>query len=431
MPRSPQQVPVALKESKVSDNRSNGSEPTTAVWREQALVEISARRFSADRLKGVDAQTMAKIQSSLKNAHDAAVGSGLTRRQRLASSLRGASVERTWGQLNAADEAMLRAGSDEYVRGQLPRVLGRVRRALPADDARRAAVEEIARQQPNSPDAGSERSVLLNTLSKRLSDGVVDIQDATTILGALGRNQAPCKLEQSERDALNAAFHAANCEARKKQTRVRSFRNMLFGAALVLSIAAILLALVGFADPRLLPICYTPSGQVVCATDMDVVDENGTATGQPAASESTRQQATQDDKARDLANKPDILLVEGVGLIAAAVAAAAALRGLKGTSNPYGVPFALAVLKLPTGALTAVLGLLLMRGQFVPGLSALDSPAQIIAWAIVFGYAQQLFTRFVDQRAQSVLDSAGDLPARREPSERAPAVAAAPAPATA
>jgi hypothetical protein len=37
-----------------------------------------------------------------------------------------------------------------------------------------------------------------------------------------------------------------------------------------------------------------------------------------------------------------------------------------------------------------------MRGAFVPGLSALDTPAQILSWAIVFGYAQQLFTRFVD-----------------------------------
>lgn len=42
-------------------------------------------------------------------------------------------------------------------------------------------------------------------------------------------------------------------------------------------------------------------------------------------------------------------------------------------------PVVLALLKLPTGALTAPLGLLLMRGGFVPGLSALDSPAQIIA----------------------------------------------------
>jgi hypothetical protein len=46
-----------------------------------------------------------------------------------------------------------------------------------------------------------------------------------------------------------------------------------------------------------------------------------------------------------------------------------------------------------------------MRGQFVPGLSALDTSAQILAWALVFGYAQQLFTRFVDQQAHSVLDN--------------------------
>ncbi|MEN8655454.1 hypothetical protein ABCR94_33980 [Streptomyces sp. 21So2-11] len=65
------------------------------------------------------------------------------------------------------------------------------------------------------------------------------------------------------------------------------------------------------------------------------------------------------------------------------------------------------MLKLPTGALTAPLGLLLMRGEFIPGLSALDSSAQIIAWAVIFGYAQPLFTRFVDNQAQAVLNSVG------------------------
>jgi hypothetical protein len=47
---------------------------------------------------------------------------------------------------------------------------------------------------------------------------------------------------------------------------------------------------------------------------------------------------------------------------------------------------------------------LLMRGQFVPGLSALDTSAQIVAWALLFGYAQQLFTRLVDQQGHAVLD---------------------------
>src|SRR5207248_8374031 len=98
-------------------------------------------------------------------------------------------------------------------------------------------------------------------------------------------------------------------------------------------------------------------------------------------------------------------LVELIGLAAAAVAAAAAIRGIRGSSERLGVPIALVLLKLPTGAVTAFLGLLLMRGQFVPGLSALDTSAQILAWALVFGYAQQLFTRLVDQQGQTVLNS--------------------------
>jgi hypothetical protein len=109
--------------------------------------------------------------------------------------------------------------------------------------------------------------------------------------------------------------------------------------------------------------------------------------------------------------------VELLGLTAAAVATAAAIRRLKGSSERYGLPVALAALKLPTGAITAFLGLLLMRGQFVPGLSALDTSAQILAWALVFGYAQQLFTRLVDQQGQAVADNVrhADNP-RRSPS---------------
>ena len=57
-------------------------------------------------------------------------------------------------------------------------------------------------------------------------------------------------------------------------------------------------------------------------------------------------------------------------------------------------------MKIPLGALTAVLGLVLMSGGFVPGLSALDTSAQILAWALVFGFSQQLLTRLVDQRGR-------------------------------
>ena len=96
-----------------------------------------------------------------------------------------------------------------------------------------------------------------------------------------------------------------------------------------------------------------------------------------------------DDAIARTATPWDHLVVELVGLTAAALAATVAIRRLKGSSERYGLPVALAALKLPTGAITAFLGLLLMRRQFVPGLSALDTSAQILAWALVFGYAQQ------------------------------------------
>ena len=106
----------------------------------------------------------------------------------------------------------------------------------------------------------------------------------------------------------------------------------------------------------------------------------------------------------------DILLVEFVGLLAAALAAALAIRHVRGTSDPYSIPLALAFLKLPTGALTALLGLVLIRAGLVPGIDSLDSSAEVIAWALVFGYAQQLFTGVVDRQARSVLEQSDASP---------------------
>jgi hypothetical protein len=63
------------------------------------------------------------------------------------------------------------------------------------------------------------------------------------------------------------------------------------------------------------------------------------------------------------------------------------------------------MLKLPAGALTSVAGLLLVHGQFVPGLSDLDSQGQILAYAVVLGFAQQFATQYVDRKAQSILNS--------------------------
>jgi hypothetical protein len=217
------------------------------------------------------------------------------------------------------------------------------------------------------------------------------------------------RIVEEERGRIATTVRAASSAALREQLRVRSFRNVLVVTTLLMTLLAIGVAVTGFFHPTMIPLCFAPeeSGQavVVCPTaqsaPFSTSQQPGTA-GQPSRGTPLRDI---DDAVRQTATAQDLLVVELIGLTAAAVAAAAAIRGIRGSSERYGLPVALAALKLPTGAITAFLGLLLMRGQFVPGLSALDTSAQILAWALVFGYAQQLFTRLVDQQGQSVLES--------------------------
>ena len=64
---------------------------------------------------------------------------------------------------------------------------------------------------------------------------------------------------------------------------------------------------------------------------------------------------------------------------------------------------------MPLGAFVAILGILAVRGGFVPGLSQLDTPDQILAYALLFGFSQQLFTGVLDSKALSLV---ADLPSK-------------------
>jgi hypothetical protein len=212
-----------------------------------------------------------------------------------------------------------------------------------------------------------------------------------------------------ERGRIVTAVRGASSASLREQLRVRSFRNIVVVTTVFMTLLAVGVAVIGLARPTLIPLCFAPeeSGQavVVCPTAQSARFSTSPQSDADAQSPVTPAPLDVDDYVEETATRQDLLVVELIGLIAAAVAAAAAIRGIRGSSERYGLPVALAALKLPTGAVTAFLGLLLMRGQFVPGLSALDTSAQILAWALVFGYAQQLFTRLVDQQGQTVLDS--------------------------
>jgi hypothetical protein len=365
-------------------------------WAEGTLTRASElEALDAWARAGNPAPEYAALSASLAGhvaaARQAAEDSG-TRRGRLLRRFGlgdGSLLERARSNLDAAEAQLLDYAPDTYLLGQVPSLLNHVRSHLVQSDPRRQAFERIARKV-----------------------GVVDAEHPLVPPETEPSLESRLATVGAERDAIVATTRAASSAALREQLRLRSFRLVLAITTLAMTALAIGVALTGLLSPTLIPLCFAPeeSGQarVVCPTAQSVpfATDGSVATSKDI-----------DDYILSTATPWDLTVVLLVGLTAAALAAAAAIRGIKGSSERHGIPVAMALLKLPTGAITAFLGLLLMRGQFVPGLSALDTSAQILAWALVFGYAQQLFTRLVDKQGQSVLDSVKSADSTQRPAQ--------------
>jgi len=289
----------------------------------------------------------------------------------------GAAYERTLSTLDAAEVHLLRLAPTRVLAGALPSIQAHVRRYLAKDDPRRLAVDEIV---------SHHEARLAQEREARLGHG----------RGHVRRNGRPEEFGPEQREVLLNAQHAANAQRLRDLMRLRQFRNVLLGGSFVFLVIAVALGAIGFISPTTMPLCFAPeaNGQttIVCPRAETVVDTSNAS-------------ADLDPEVENTVTGGDIALVELLGLLGAALTGAAALRNLRGTTTPYGVSVSLALFKLPTGAVTAVVGLLLMRADFVPGLSALDTSAQILGWAVVFGAAQQLVTRFADSKAAGLLES--------------------------
>ena len=349
-----------------------GRGPTTAAWREEAITRGNELQSLAtwivahlDDPTTADRELLAYVREHLAAARKTAANDDQPVGRwpfRWLTACGGAAHQRTLGNLDAVEATLLRIAPMSFVCGEMPSLLAHVNRFLPKGDPRQARVARLAAKAETEPLTPAERGAVVN------------------------------------------ALHAANTQRRRDLLRVRSFRNVMYGTAAVLCPLAVLLALFGASRPTAIPLCFFPEEKqkVVCPTEEIRVTQR---------SEENAQQADRpvdiDPYIARAAKRGDILLLEIIGLIAAVVASVVALRNIRGTSTPYGLAVALALVKVPLGALTAVLGLLLMSGGFVPGLSALDSSAQILAWGLVFGFSQQLLTRLVDQRANTLLDNVG------------------------
>lgn len=259
-------------------------------------------------------------------------------------------IEAAYQNLHAAESLMARLYDRDEVVAELPEALARVESGLNREDARARAAASLARR-----------------------TGSISLDPA--------------------RAALSKAIEVGHNANDRDHSRLRGFRNAVFAAAALLT--ALLLAFgfyVAFNHDKV-PLCFTPSNAEglpatwVCPTGEFAWDADNPTVHGPTSPH-------------------DVVVVGLLGLLGGAFSAAIAIRNLNGTTTPYDVPLALAVLKVPLGALTSIGLLIALQGDFVPGLSELDSQGQILAYALVFGYAQQLLSGLLDRHAQGIIATA-------------------------
>jgi len=268
--------------------------------------------------------------------------------------LNGSMIEAAWAEIHEADVQLIELYTDDHLIGRMPEVLGTVRAYLPPEDTRRAALEEWWQK-----------------------------------FGGAGA------VDHEHRELVATTLRAAYLYGDTEHGRVRGFRNVLLGMAVAITVLLVGIGIVGLISAHSVSLCFTKAVESTTTTTTPAKPMLICPTGD-----------------RDASNGPsgwDVFLVELVGLLGASLAGVRAIANSRKVATPYSLTVTQAALKAATGATTAVVGLLFLSAGIVPGLSQLQSQAAILAYAMVFGYAQQLLTGIIDQRANDVLQAASPV----------------------
>jgi hypothetical protein len=293
-------------------------------------------------------------------------------RRRLLDLLTGEVLMSAYTTLHAAESTRVLLLSSDQLAAILPSIRRRANAFLPADDPYSEALKTIP--DPTQPTHQTVAARVRTRAGQGLQpspDNSADQNAAPGVIvltGMLGPDQ------QVASQVMNAACRAEDSQ----QLQVRYFRGVLYGASAALLAVVVVLWIVGGIHPAYFPLCWPVSGShpsMICPT--------GGSEPSPA----------------------DVRLVLGMGALGAALAVALNLAGLQ----PAGVRFSLTIAqglnKIVLGAITAVLGIIVLRTvTSAPGFLA--SQPGLLTTAVVFGYSQQLFTRMIDRQASQLMNAA-------------------------
>jgi hypothetical protein len=195
-------------------------------------------------------------------------------------------------------------------------------------------------------------------------------QDLISLTDMLGRDQQVAAM------ALGEASRAED----QQQAQVRRFRGVLLGIVVgLLAVVGLLIALGAF-RASFFPLCLKQVGA-----------KGATTTACPTGGSK--------------ASSWDLGFIMAIGGVGAILSVATSLSGLQPTGVRYSLSVAQGLIKIPFGAITAMLGVILLSTQ--ANIGVLATHAGLISTAVVFGYSQQLFTQFIDKRATNLLNQAG------------------------
>jgi hypothetical protein len=112
-----------------------------------------------------------------------------------------------------------------------------------------------------------------------------------------------------------------------------------------------------------------------------------------------------EDRPQGCGDTVKVWQVEAVGAFGGAMAAVLALNRFSGFTDPHGLPLYQALLRVPMAAATSLLGAFLMQSGVLGALNP-QSGNELLAYALLFGYAQEPLLRLVDRQAGEVLGPA-------------------------
>ncbi|GIG21098.1 hypothetical protein Cch01nite_18220 [Cellulomonas chitinilytica] len=218
------------------------------------------------------------------------------------------------------------------------------------------------------------------------------------LLAALGtaqsRKGATPQDERLHRQRLSFALSAAYASADREHQQLRLLRDRLVRVAAFTWLALAIVVLAGTLVPTLFPLCSGGDGAQVCPTGR----------GAPSAG--------------------DVATVVFLGMIGAGLTAVLAVSRARPSASPYRLMPALSLLRIPLGGIVAVLGIVVMQSEVIPGFQGVLDVQQIAVYAIVFGFAQEAVTRLLENRVRALQDYAAQGVSGKQAGSTAAAIAA-------